>query len=277
MKEERYPYDFRGPLSDLQPPEVPCPPNITHFADQLEKIPISKIAEIASRLTSVLSLSESVNRAYLLLEAAAALFIELDEGKDSPRRSPKRSQFHFVLKRTPIESLAICAAGLDHNLSATEAIINAYALFDISAHALMGIVDSKSFEAGITGFEFNKSQQREQGQWIRIEDIHVPEYVRLDADGKPMSVDFVEGLKQLFPREKHKDRREDLFTAFVKDYFQISSLLEESPMAEFKKGIPYDFYRFAEYNMEGWRKWSRSIKNKQNRAAGVLKKSAAVQ
>jgi hypothetical protein len=276
MKEERYLFEIRGLLSDLQPPEVPFPPNITRFADQLEKIPISKIAEIASRLTSVLSLSESVNRAYLLLEAAAALFFELDEGKDSPRRSPKRSQFHFVLKRTPIESLAICAAGLDHNLSATEAILNAYALFDISAHALMGIVDSKSFEAGITGFEFNKSQL-EQGQWRRIEEVPIPEYFRLDADGNPMSVDFVKGLKRLFPRETHKDRREDLFTAFVKDYYQISSLLEESPMAEFKKGIPYDFYRVAEYNMEGWRKWRRSITNAQNRAAGVLKKPATVQ
>ena len=275
MKEERYPY-FRGPLSDLQPPEVPCPPNITRFADEFKKIQISKIAEIASRLTSVLSLSESVNRACLLLEAAAALFVELDEGKDSPRRSPKRSQFHFVLKKTSIESLAICAAGLDHNLSATEAILNAYALFDISAHALMGIVDSKSFEAGITGFEFNKSQ-RERGQWIRIEDIHVPEYVRLDADGKPMSVDFVKGLKRLFPKGTSKDRREDLFTAFVKDYYQIPSLLEGSPMAELKKGIPYDFYRVAEYNIDGWRKWRRSITNKQNRAAGVLKKSPAVQ
>ena len=276
MKEERYPFDIRGPLSDLQPPEVPCPPNITRFADQLEKIPISKIAEIASRLTSVLSLSESVNRACLLLEAAAALFVELDEGKDSPRRSPKRSQFHFVLKKTPIESLAICAAELDHNLSATEAILNAYALFDISAHALMGIVDSKSFEAGITGFEFNKSQ-REHGQWIRIEGIPFPEYFRLDADGKPMSVDFVKGLKRLFPHETHKDRREDLFTAFVKDYYHISSLLEGSPMAEFKNGIPYDFYRVAEYNMEGWRKWRLSITNAKNRAAGVLKKSATVQ
>ncbi len=276
MKEERYPFVTRGHLSDLPPVEVPCPPKSTHFADQLEKIPIPKIAEIASRLTSVLSLSESVKRAYLLLEAAAALFAELKEVERSPGRSLKKSQFDFVLKKTPIESLAICAAGLDPSLSATEAIFKAYSLFDISAHALMGIVDSRSFEAGIIRFEFNKSQL-EQGQWIRNEDTPVPENFRLDADGKPMSIDFVEGLKRLFPREKHKDRREDLFTAFVKDYYQIPSLLEGAPMAEFKKGIPHDFYQVAEYNMEGWRKWKRSITNAQNRAAGVLKKSATVQ